>query len=434
MRITLIFILCSFGSLAQKKLSLAEAWRLAEQNPSVLQKTEQTDLAAIDTELLRRLKLPVVNAQYQSLLNLGRSIDPYTNTYDTRTLLGNTCNISASYTLFDNGRIKNQIIAAENYQEALGMEKRVAENNLKYRVLLAYSEVLLVQEQINTLENQLGTTNENREYLDKLHKAGRVRYNVLLTMDAEAARLQAELQNALTEKDVAVIKLNCLINSSSELQDPVIQPVRYPFSTEQILAAAYGQLPELKALSYHRRQKKADEDFLYALRLPVISVFSNVGTTYSSAAMEIYNNELRRMSYLNQLGNNLNMNLGIGISLPLFNTVNYKHKLQRNAIEQKIVRHQELDRKQEIKGIIAEAVSRVNGVSAEYHLLTERLQGLKKLVQINQRSFEEGRGEFTEFIQARRDLEQTHFQINSLKCQYLVFFKQLEFYRKGVWE
>lgn len=434
MRLLLIILSCTLYASAQKKLSLAEAWRLAEQNPSVLQKMEEAALGQADVTITKRLRLPAVNGQYQSPLNLGRSIDPYTNTYDTRTILGNTYNVSASYILFDNGQIKNQVRAAENYQKALGMERIVTENDLKYRVLRAYTEVLLAGEQIRMLETQVITTEENRVYLDKLYKSDRVRYASLLTVETELMRLQTELRGGRAEYDAARVKLKRLINTEAEPQPVEISPAPYTFSAGQIVATAYGQLPELKALDHYRLQKRDEENLLFAQRLPVVSAFGNVGTTYSSAAMEVVNNKLRKMGYFNQFGNNMNMSMGLGVSVPVFNSVNFREKLQRNAIEQKILWYRENDRKLEIKSVIEETLTQINGTTDQYALLRERVVSLEKLVQISRKSFEEGRGEFTGFLQARRDLEQAQTQQNRLKYQYLLYFKQLEFYRKGVWE
>lgn len=434
MRLTLLLFCCTLYVSAQKKLSLTEAWRLAEQNPAVLQKTEEERLAGADRTIEKRLKLPTVNARYQSPLNLGRSINPYTNTYDTRTLLGNTYSVSFSYTLFDNGQIKYRIHAAESYQKALGMEKAAAENDLKYRVLLAYTEVLMTREQVKILESQAMATEESRNYLAKLYKASRGRYAALLTMEVELGRQQAELRGVITEHDIARIRLKRLINTDAEPQPVEVTPGRYPFSTGQILAGVYGQLPELKAIHYYRRQKREEERLLSAQRLPVVSVFSNAGTTYSSAAVEVVNNELRKMGYFNQLAHNLNLSTGLGVSFPVFNSVNFREKVQRNAIEQKILWHRENDRMQEVRRVIEEAITQINGIAEQYVFSKERLIGLEQLVQINKRSFEEGLGEFTAFLQARRDMEQAQAQISRLKYQYLLSLKQLEFYRKGVWE
>lgn len=434
MRLTLLLFCCTFYVSAQKKLSLAEAWYLAEQNSTVLEKAEEELLGYAEVALSKRLKLPAVNARYQSLLNLGRSINPYTNTYDTRTLLGNTYSVSLSYTLFDNGQIKYRIRAAESYRRALGMEKTLAENDLKYGVLMLYTEVLHHREQVKELEAQAVATEESRNYLDKLYKADRGRYGALLTMEAELGRMQAELRGAITEHDAARLRLRRLINSDAEPNSVEVSPVRYPFSVERILAGVYDQLPELKVIHYYRRQKREEERLLYAQRLPVFSAFSNAGTTYSSAALEVVSNELQKRGYFKQLGHNLNLNTGIGVSFSVFNSVNFRERIQRNTIEQKILWHRENDRKQEIRRVIEEAIMRVNGIAEQYAFSKERLIGLEKLVQINKRSFEEGLGEFTTFLQARRDMEQAQAQLNRLKYQYLLFFTQLEFYRKGVWE
>lgn len=434
MKLTLLLICLSFCAAAQKNLGLSEAWQLAEQNPQLLQKAQEANASKVDAELATRLRLPTVNAQYQSPLNLGRSIDPYTNSFDTRTILGNNYGVTATYMLFDNGQIKNQIAAAQNYHKALGMETKVAVNTLKNQVLLTFSEVLLGQQQIETLHTQLKTTQENLTYLNKLYAADRIRYAVVLSMENEVARLLAEKDQLQGDLEVAKTKLWQITGSGAAPLPYTQEPEHYKHTLEALYFEALRQLPELKAMGFYRQQKRNEENLLYAQRLPTVSLFSNVGTTYSSAAMEVKNNELQKMGYFTQFGNNLNMNVGLNVQVPVFNSVNYKQKLQKNTVEQKIMQHQENNRKLEIKQTIEEAYHRLNASVNQYKTLKERTLNLEKLSHINKRGFEEGRSEFNEFLQSRRDLELAQSQLNRLKYQYLVYFKQLEFYRTGIWE
>lgn len=104
---------------AQNTLSLQDSWQKAMQK-SVAMKQKQTDVDAARTEvqLTERLRLPTVSGQYNNSLNMGRSIDPYTNTFSSQRIVGNTYGVSANYTVFDNKQLANQL-ANQNAQFVL---------------------------------------------------------------------------------------------------------------------------------------------------------------------------------------------------------------------------------------------------------------------------------------------------------------------------
>jgi outer membrane protein len=104
---------------AQNTLSLQDSWQKAMQK-SVAMKQKQTDVDAARTEvqLTERLRLPTVSGQYNNSLNVGRSIDPYTNTFSSQRIVGNTYGVSANYTVFDNKQLANQL-ANQNAQFVL---------------------------------------------------------------------------------------------------------------------------------------------------------------------------------------------------------------------------------------------------------------------------------------------------------------------------
>ncbi len=149
MRVISFIIFGGFLTNAQTKLSLTEAWQKEIQNPTIKQKSLELEVGNIDLALSKKQLLPNISGQYNNSLNIGRSIDPYTNSFLTQSIVGNNYGLSANYTLFDFYQNKNQIAVNQLYLKAIGQDLKAIENDIKYRILVAFFEVLLAEEQVD---------------------------------------------------------------------------------------------------------------------------------------------------------------------------------------------------------------------------------------------------------------------------------------------
>ena len=151
MRVISFIIFGSFiaNAQAQTKLSLEEAWQKGIQNPTIKLKSLELEVGNIDLALSKKQLLPNISGQYNNSLNIGRSIDPYTNSFLTQSIVGNNYGLSANYTLFDFYQNKNQIAVNQLYLKAIGQDLKAIENDIKYRILVAFFEVLLAEEQVD---------------------------------------------------------------------------------------------------------------------------------------------------------------------------------------------------------------------------------------------------------------------------------------------
>jgi outer membrane protein len=441
LRIILIIIgtCLAYYARAQTKLSLAEAWQKALQNPQILLKTTEIEQAKIDLNISKKLLLPNLSGQYNNTFNVGRSIDPFTNSFLTQSILGNNYGLSASYTLFDKHQIKNQIASNQLYVKALGQTQKITENDIKYQTLVAFSEVMLAQEQTNTAEALLNAAIVNLNYYKKLYSADRIRYAALLSLQADQLRLETDLEQAKGALKQAKLGLNRLIGVGNP-KDLVLTEKGinlnlkpYDLTIDKLLEEAVIHLPEFENLKLQKLIKTKESEIIMAQKWPTVLAFSNVGTTYSSAARRVENQELVKISYPSQFGHNLNMNVGLSVRIPIFNISNYELKNQKNKIEIKSINHQVEIKKTEIRGIIEDTFTQINILLSRQKSVLERLAILETLEKINKKGFEEGRVEFSEYLQTKRDLEQAQLQTNILKYQYFVLYKQLDFYKNGTW-
>ena len=252
--------------------------------------------------------------------------------------------------------------------------------------------------------------------------------------------MQTDLDQATAARKQAKLKLNRLIGESSEKELTLldkginlsIKP--YSYSMEKLVEEATLNLPEFENIKLQKLIKTKESDIILAQKWPTVLAFSNVGTTYSSAARKVENQELVKINYPSQFGQNLNMNVGLSVRFPIFNIANYQLKSQKNKIELKSLNHQTEIKKLEIRGRIEDTYTQLHALLKRESSMKERLAVLETLEKINKKGFEEGRVEFSEYLQTKRDLEQAQLQTNILKYQYFVLHKQLDFYKNGTWQ
>lgn len=438
----LYFTLLGSNSVGQSvALTLETAYQKAVQNAPVLKERQiQQQTAQTQIAITQRQLLPNVNGQYTNSLNLGRSIDPFTNQFLTQTILGNNYGVAVNYILFNGGQINEQISRSKQLSTLAGYNAATTTNDIMLQTLVAYAELLLATEQRQLLATQQRATQENFAYFQKLYDADRLR---LLALE----RLRAELQNF--EGQLATVNLN-ITQAQQRLGRLVGVPIGQeitvkPFSvTEQMLQlnvnaaevyqAAIRQLPQIRAGQLQSQIKQSELRIAHAQRLPEVSAIGNLGTTYSSAARRFENNEFTKINYPRQFIDNLNTAIGVAVRVPIFNTVNYKLNEQNIKLEQQLVNAQLETQKLEIRALVEDAFSNYESILEQYAALKQRTETLSGIYKMATVGFKEGRVELVDYLQSKRELEEAQQQSTRLQYEYILRKKILQFYQTGTWQ
>lgn len=443
--IKLFVFMCVFSvsqsAFAQAVLSLAEAWQQAEKHaPALAQQQLQQQAAQTQVQLAERLRLPTATGQYSNALNLGRSIDPFTNQFLTQRILGNNYGVSANYLLFNGGQVATQITRAQLLFRATNYQTLAQRNQVRLQTLVAYSEVLLANEQLRHITAQQAATAENITYFQKLYAADRLRLIALRRLEAEQARLEGQQLTAQLQRKQAQQTLGRLVGLSvgllptvQELATPA-QLTPYSHSAEDVYIGAIRQLPELHALRLQRQARQQEEALATAKRLPEVTAVGNLGTTYSSAARRVENNELVKIAYPRQFLDNLNMAVGFTVRVPIFNTVNFRLQEQAAKIETHIADLQLTNKALEIRGLVEESYAIMQSTAEQYVAQNNRIVTLAQIVELATLGFREGRTELNDYLQSKQELEQALLQVARLKYEYVLRKKIIAFYHTGNWE
>ena len=154
---------------AQNSLTLEECVHIAIENNLTLQQSEiNISKSQSNYEQSKLAKLPSVNGNTSHSLNFGRSLDFTTYDFNTQTTNSNSLGVSAGVTLFNGGRIRNNVELQKLYVESGQTNLKTAKENIAIEVAARYLEVLLSKERKSVSENTYKLREKDLERTTKL--------------------------------------------------------------------------------------------------------------------------------------------------------------------------------------------------------------------------------------------------------------------------
>lgn len=416
-------------------------------------------------EQSRWLKYPSINGGFNLNTFTGRNIDPFSNSIVTTAIGTNNMGVNASMPIFQGGEIKNTIERNQLQVEVDQFTFEAQKNTISLQVIVAYLNILSAEDQIEVAKKQVEVTRLQYDRTKKLVDAGAVPPTNLFDLDAQVANDELNLVNAINTLENAKLTLKQTLNITDsrdiaiervEVPNPSIQP--YPETAQEIYEKAIGYLPEIKAAD--RRLAVADRQLAIARagKLPRISFNTGWGTTYSTAAKRVIfgpesfqqvpvsatfegqtvpfilnlpqQNVIREnIAYFNQLGNNQNINAGIGMQIPIFNGYAVKFRTQGARIQQAQAQVQSESAQLTIRQNIDQAYLTMVNAARRYQATQSQVDALEKSFQAATSRLEAGASNIVDFNLAKTNLDRAMLNLIQAKYDFVFRLKILDFYQ-----
>lgn len=209
------FWLVAFQSIAQLKetLSLDDCVRLAMSRSNDLKRsTLEIRKSDLYHQQAQAAIFPNLNLNLSPNLNLGRSIDPFTNQFVDRNVLASNVGLSSNVTVFNGFQQKNTIKQAATNQQIAALSYTASKNKLVSDVYQAYLRVLLAKEYIKMSEKQVKLLNEQAETIKIQIAAGILTDLDLLNIETQLNLDEINLLNNKNNLYTALIGLKQLLN------------------------------------------------------------------------------------------------------------------------------------------------------------------------------------------------------------------------------
>jgi outer membrane protein len=256
--------------------------------------------------------LPQVNLYGNQSYNFGSTIDPSTNGRVSSNIQYDNFYLSAQMNLLDFSKIAEAQKDKITIEIAMA-EKEIIENEYKLQVLESFYQTLFTQELQKIQEIQLQNSKYNLDRISKEVTIGSKPKSDLYDIQFNYA--QEEKRFLETQQLLAIQKTQLfqLINYKDLNIETVV--------LEHTIANLENDLenlknPKIKAALLALEKSEKEINFQRANNLPTFSTFYQLASFYYKPLNQP---EIVVDNFSNQIGNNKNQQVGVQISIPVFN-------------------------------------------------------------------------------------------------------------------
>ncbi len=454
------------GSLmAQETWTLERCINQAQENSRIV---KQSQIAVKNAELIKKqddwAQYPSVSANTNLGFNFGRSVNPSTYTFENNTTNYNSWGISAGATLYNGGRINNQIKQSAIDIKAAQADLDQSVSTISLSVAQAYLQILLNEEQYENSRKRLQTSQSQLDRIDKQIKAGQLPPNAIYDLQAQAARDEQQIVAAANNVEIGYLNLKNLLELSPETPFKIERPKFIiptnvnpdGFMFKSIYNQALNNQPQIRAADLRIKSAEMAVKIAQSALLPVLSVSANLNSNYSNTILDftkaktvtvpikqqvIINGQTTEVTFLqqqatdapkkpygSQLGDNFGQGIGLNLSIPIFNGFSRQIGVQRqklNVESQMLI----LDRdKQQLKTDVQNAIANARSAKKQYEAVQKTFDAQKAAFDAAEKRFQIGTANSFEFAQAKNTLDTAERDLTVSKYDYLFRLKIVEFY------
>lgn len=460
-----ILLLLQGTVMAQEKLermSLQQAVDIALKNNIAVQQSElRVETADINRKQAKANMLPNLNADFNYGWNNGRNIDPFLNIYVNQQLTGSNVGVSGSWVLFNGLQVQNNMKQTRLTHEATKMELQQNRDLLTINVILAYMQVLSNEDLLVNLESQIEVSRNQAERLQVLVAEGARGQYQLSDIKGQIANEQVAIVNAKNALDIARITLCQLLNIPIDKgikleRNEAPMPDQAYGSTPEMIYAAAKNLPLIKASELRVESAKRAVQVEKGAFVPRFGLYGNLFSNYSSAAERrtvsgttevvtdnyvLVNNvkspvvapvqqfNAEQISYTNQMKNNVGSSFGVAASIPIFNNMRTKYRVDQAKVN---LKNMELEKAQvdlTLRQNIEQAYANMESSYNRYKAYEEQYKDYQESFRANEIRFNTGVINSFEYLTAKNNLDRARLNLTQVRYEYIFRAKILDYYQ-----
>lgn len=305
-----------------------------DNNLQIKQLSYNADIAQINLNSANNAYLPVVNAGINHKHYLDRTVNPYNRSYSNDNRSIGTVSVSAGIDVFQGFKRKHNKQQNEFSLTAVLMDIEEARNNISLNITSVFLELLFYDELINSNTILLNETKEQISMAKELVNSGIKTESYLYEFLTQLAQDSVNLIMAKNNYQSTLIDLVQLLDINDpigfEIDKPDVLPLQETSnaSVDDYFAIALSTLPQFKSVQFRQKAAESNIKYFMGYKYPSLSFETYVGSHYSSNN-SLFNNmgEAINYPYHHQLNDNVNMYVGLNLSIPIFNKFSVRNSV-----------------------------------------------------------------------------------------------------------
>jgi outer membrane protein len=474
--VCLLALTVSFGQVAPAgdKWDLRKCVEYAlEHNISVKQADLQSRFSALDLKQSKASQLPSFNFNSSAGNSFGLSENPTTGILENNSFFNVGAQLQSQVTLFNWFSKRNNIQANRLAYEADVEQTKKVQNDIALNVAVAYLQILLAKEQINLSKIQVQQTVAQLESTQKQVDAGKLPELNAAQLEAQLANDSSSLITAEASSQQFILQLKALLNLdaavSFDVETPPIEAIPVEglgeLQPESVYESALKNLPQQKVNDLRIQSALKSVAVARAAMFPTISAFGGLdsryvhfkktevfnqvltgytttpfrasagGGTYYNVEQPVFQNGTTVIDYIKsdnfsqQFRNNFGQNIGIGLSVPIFNARSARSGWDRSKLTVKDLELTKEQSDQQLKQDIYKAYIDATAAIQKFSANRKGVQTSQKAYDFASKRYELGLLSTYELLNAQNTLQTAKTQLLYAQYDYVFKIKLLEFYK-----
>ena len=446
-----------------------------ENNISVRQSDVQKRISALVADQNRKSRLPNASFTTNTGYQFGRSIDPTTNLFTNQQLLFQGFQFNTDITVFNWGRVNNNIMASRLESDAAAADVEKNKNDIALNVATGYLTALLSKVQVDIVGVQLKQSQSQLADTRKRVEAGTLPELNAVDLEAQVARDSASLISAEATFQLNLLSLKGLLNLDAEQPFNItIPPVELipvdpiaELEPKLVFELAQKNQPVVKANELRRQSLeyaiKAAKSSLY----PTIFAFGGLASNFAGTNKKItgidflgygppnpangvvdVNGTLVAIQNPNikinqgtrgfgemwsgwgtQLSNNFRQNIGVGISVPILSGYQARTGYERSKLNLQNANLVVENANQQLKRDIYTAYTNALASLQKFNATKTSMDAAERSYNFASRRYELGLLSTLELITSQTNLTRARIDKANAQFDYVFRMKVLEFYK-----
>ena len=423
---------------AQKKWSLQDCIDYALENNITLKKSQlQKQSAAEELKGAKAALLPTLSAStnqsvgYQPWKDTGMSYvtNGTVNTKVDKASYNGSYSLSGQWTVWNGNRNVNTIRLDELSEQQAELSAQETANSIQERIAQLYAQILYLDENVKVNEQMLETSKKNEERGREMVEVGKM-------SKADLAQLSAQRANdeySIVEAQSQLLNYKLQLKQLLEITDETAFDVAVPeISDERILAeipslqsvyeAALLSRPEIERSQLAVKSSDVSLNIAKAGWMPNVNLTGGVTTS---------TNSLSGTGWGSQFKSNVNTQLGVGVSVPIYDGRSTKTAVNKAKIQQLQAQLDLQDQQKTLYTDIQQYWLNAMTNQQKYKAASSSVESAKQSYDLLSEQFRLGLKNIVELMTGKDNLLSA--QQNQLQSKYLALYNQqmLAFYRGG---
>ncbi|MNQ64124.1 Outer membrane protein TolC precursor [compost metagenome] len=305
--------------------------------------------------------------------------------------------LNSDITLYNGSYLKNDIKAKELSLQTANLSVEAAKNDITISITQAYLNILLARENITYLKDLLSTSEAQVKQAEQQLKFGTIAKKDLLQLQATYANDKYTLvtaQNTL-QQNILTLKQLLQIPTANAFEVSTTDTVQTAPVLDNLASAqdkALRTRPEIKSGELNIQLQTTNLEKAKSTLRPTLSLGGSLYTGYN-------NNNTGGYGY--QLNNSFYQNLGLTLSIPIFDRKVTKTNVAKANISIEQARLSLLDTKTTLTQNVERAYINVQNANSQYAAAQEQFNYTGEALRISNAALKEGTNNIVENLQQK---------------------------------